>query len=98
MDKYEEAEHRYRTRISLIETQLDTALTLLKLANTELSFGHFERIGELLSKARLAQLEAAHSLRDVNARDESMVREKQQALDEALSDIEHNKRRFEEEN
>ena len=93
MDKYEEAERRYRARISLIESQIETALTLLKLAKTEISLGRLERIEELISKARVAQHDAAHSLREVNAPLEPVLQRKQEDLAEALSDVERRLRR-----
>lgn len=86
-----------RERINLIETDIESAMTFLRIAMTELELANLDRASSLLSKAKDARSSVAKFLGDVVDPDEQQrLREKHRALDEAIGNVERRKRRFEE--
>ena len=93
MDKYKQAEHlrreSARQRIALIETDVNTAMTFLRLALTELDMRHLARVDELLAKARIAHAATARLLADVEDHVELLrLHDKHQALADAIWEVE----------
>lgn len=86
-----------RERINLIEADIETGMTFLRIAITELSLGNLERTTALVAKARQAYAAMAKFLADVPELEEQQrLREKHQALEAAILEIERRKRRCEE--
>lgn len=85
-----------RGRINLIETDIETGMTFLRIATTELSLGNLQRATALVAKARYAHTQMAKLLADVTEQDEQQrLREKHQALDAEIREVERRKRRYE---
>jgi hypothetical protein len=86
-----------RQRINLIDTDIETGMTFLRIARTELDLGNLERTTALIAKARYAHGAMAKLLTDVSDADQQQrLREKHQALDAAIREAERLKRRHEE--
>jgi hypothetical protein len=87
---------RARQRIALIETDIDVAI--LRLALTELNMSHPSRVDELLGKARIAYAATAKFLAEVENPVEWLpLHDKQQALGDAIWEVE-GERRHQQEN
>ena len=74
MDELERAERlrseTNRQRIAFVETDIDLAITFLRLALTELDLRNLVRVDQLLAKARIAYAATAKLLADVADPDE----------------------------
>src|SRR5258708_18242785 len=78
-----------RQRISVIETDIDTGMTFLQLADTELGMGNMERVHRLVGLARRAHEATGKFLAGVQDPDDfERLREKRQRLEEAIRDRE----------
>ena len=87
-----------RERINLIAVDIETGMTFLRIATTELSLGNLERTTALVEKARNAYTAMAKFLVDVaEPEEQERLREKHQALDAAIREVERRKRRHEDE-
>lgn len=87
-----------RQRVNLIETDIDTAMTLLRFAVTELSLGHSSRVAQLVAKARAAHKTVGSFLGDVADENERQhLHERHQALGDTLRDVERRTRRYDDE-
>ena len=88
-----------RQRIAFIETDIDTGITFLRLALTELDMRNLVRVDQLLAKARIAYAATAKLLADVADPDERQrLHNEHQALADAIREVERRKRRHEHEN
>ena len=88
-----------RQRIAFIETDIDVAMTFLRLALTELDMGNLTRVDQLLAKARIAYAATAKLMADVADSEEwQRLHDEHQALADAIREVERRKRRHEEEN
>jgi hypothetical protein len=87
-----------RERINLIDADLDTGMTFLRIADTELGLGNLERTQTLIAKARTAYDAIGKLLIPVTESEEqSRLRDRHQALDAAIQEMERRKRRYEKE-
>jgi len=97
MDKDEQAQHlrreSARQRIAFIETDIDTAMTFLQLALTELNMRHLARVDELLGKARIAYAATARFLADVeDPVERRRLHDRHQALADAIWEVQGKRR------
>src|SRR5258708_25172085 len=82
-----------RQRIIFIETDIETAMTFLKLADTELGMGNMERVTRLVGSARTAYETTGRFLvRVQDPEDHQRLCEKLCRLEEAIRDVEHGMR------
>ena len=96
MGKYEDVEQQYRQRLAMVEADLDTAMALLRLAQTDLNLGQPSRLGEMLTKARAAQQDAEKFLTEVkDPETRQRLHYKQQAVVENIGDVERRRVRQE---
>lgn len=86
-------EHSARQREVLIEADIETAMTFLRLAATELDMGHTGRAAELAKKAKQAYHAVAKLLVHVTSVRKQELRKKWRALDVAISDLERQRRK-----
>ena len=78
-----------RQRISVIETDIDTGMTFLQLADTELGMGNMERVHRLIGLARKAHEATGKFLARVpDPEDFERLREKRHGLEGAIRDLE----------
>jgi len=76
-------------RVSVIETDVETGMTFLRLADTELGMGNMERVNRLVGLARKAHEATGKFLAGVqDPEDFERLREKRQGLEEAIRDTE----------
>ena len=82
-----------RQRVSLIETDIETARTFLQLADTELGMGNIERVTRLVLKARTAHEAMGTFLTQVaDPKDRKRLGEELDGVDEAILDMERRAR------
>lgn len=86
-----------RERVSLIEADVEAAMTFLRIATTEMGLGNMARAASLVDKARQAYGAVTKLLAEMpEAEDQQRLREKQQALDAELREAARRKRHYEE--
>src|SRR5260370_4234918 len=79
-----------RQLVILIEPDIETALTFLQLADTELGRGDMERVTRLVGSARTAYETTGKFLaRVLDPEDRQRLHEKLCRLEEAIRDMEH---------
>lgn len=101
MDEFERNKRLRREtagqRIALIENDIDTGVTFLRLAVMELAMSHPARVDELLAKARMAYTATAKFLAEVEDPVEWLrLHDKHQALGDAIGEVESKRRQLQE--
>src|SRR5258708_7863426 len=82
-----------RQLVNFIETDIETGMTFLQLADTELGMDNMERVTRLVGSARTAYETTAKFLARVsNPEDLQRLREKLHRLEEAIREVEHRMR------
>ena len=82
-----------RQLVNFIETDIETAMTFLQLADTELGMENMERVTRLVVSARTAYETTGKFLARVpDPKDNQRLREKLLRLEEAIRDVEHRMR------
>jgi hypothetical protein len=78
-----------RQRVAFIETDIETAMTFLQLADTELLMGNVERVTTLVGSARTAYEATGRFLARVpDPEERERLREQRCRLEEAIRDVE----------